>query len=207
MTDREASAARLAETLEGAPVDYQISTLELLGRMGGKTALNNVASAAESDNPEIKDAATRVLGEWPDAEAASVLLEIARSDPENRYQIRALRGYLRIARQLQLPPETRLEMFHTAMEVAGRDNERRLALDILSRIPSAATLELAVSSLDKPGLRDAAADAATKIAARLLESEPKAVAVAMQKVVDSGAEGQPGARGRQLLNQAQSRLR
>lgn len=205
MSEREEAAARLAATLEGAPVDYQVSILELLGRLGGSTALATVAAGAKSDEPQIKDAATRILGEWPDAEAAPVLLEIAKTDPENRYQIRALRGYLRIARQLQLPTEKRLEMFHTAMEVARRDEERRLALDVLSRIPSAKTLELAVSYLDDPALRGAAADAATRIAPRLLDSEPKAVAAAMQKVVDAGVGGAVGERARQLLNQAQSR--
>ena len=207
MTDREATAARLAETLEGAPVDYQVSVLELLGRMGGKTSLRTVAAAAKSPDAEIKDAATRVLGAWPNADASPVLLEVARTDRESRYRIRALRGYLRIARQLQLPPETRLEMFDTAMELAQRDNERQLALNILSRIPSAQTLQTAVAYLDQPGLRDTAADVATLIAPRVLDSEPQAVADAMQKVIDSGAEGQARARGRQLLNQAQSRLR
>ena len=96
-------------------------------------------------------------------------------------------------------------MFNSAMEIAQRDDERRLALDILSRIPSPQTLELAVSHLGQPALRDAAADAAVKIAPRLLDTEPKAVAEAMQKVIDSGVTGDLAARSKQLLSQAQSR--
>ena len=106
-----------------------------------------MVAGAKSSDPAIKDAATRVLGEWVNTDAAPALLEIAKNDPDTKYQIRALRGYIRIARQLEIPwweqsnaGETKLAMFHTAMEVAKRNEEKRLALDILTRIPSPTTL-------------------------------------------------------------------
>ncbi|HUG90398.1 MAG TPA: HEAT repeat domain-containing protein [Planctomycetaceae bacterium] len=201
--DREACAAQLAGTLADAPADYQVYVLELLGKLGGQKALDAVVAAAGSGDAAIKDAATRVLGEWPHAEAAPALLKIAKDDSEARYRIRALRGYLRIARQLQLSEEDRLGMFRSAMEIAQRDDERKLALDILTRIPSPQTLELAVSYLGQPALKDAAADAAVKIAPRVIGTQPKAVAGAMQKVIDAGVGGEVGARSRQLLEQAQ----
>ena len=204
MPDREATAAQLAGTMSGAPVDYQIFILELLGRLAGEKALAAVVASVDSNEPQIKDAATRVLGEWPNADAAAALLEVAQKDSENRYRIRALRGYLRIARQLQLPDNERLGMFHSAMKIATRDDERRLALDILTRIPSPETLELATASLSNAALRDAAADAAVKIAPRVIESNPKAVAEAMNKVVESGAGGDIGGRARQLLERARA---
>ena len=178
--------------------------LGLLGKLSGQNALETVAADVKSSNPAIKDAATRVLGEWPDAEAAPLLLEIVRNDANAKYQIRALRGYIRIARQLQLPAEAKLTMFHTAMDVAKRTDEKRLALDILSRIPSAATLQLAASYVGQSALRDSAAAAAVKIAGKLVGREPKAVAEAMQKVVDANLGGTAGSRAKQLLGQAQA---
>ena len=47
-------------------------------------------------------------------------------------------------------------------------------------------------------MKDAAADAAVKIAGKLVGDEPKAVAEAMQKVVDAGVGGQTADRAKQL---------
>ena len=206
MSDREACAAKLAARLGGASVDNQAYLLGLLGKLSGRKALETVAANVKSSNPAIKDAATRVLGEWLSAEAAPMLLEIVRNDADAKYQIRALRGYIRIARQLQLPAETRLAMFRTAMEAAKRNEEKRLALDILSRIPSAATLQLAASYVGEPALKDSAADAAVKIAGKLVGQEPKAVAEAMQKVVDANVAGNSGRPRQATPGPGQSRL-
>ena len=56
----------------------------------------------------------------------------------------------------------------------------------------------------QPGLKDPAADAAVKIAGKLVGREPKAVAAAMQKVVDAKVGGDAGNRAKQLLGQAKA---
>lgn len=204
MGDREACAGTLAIYMVGASATHQVYLLELLGKVSGQTALEAMVASAKYGDPALKDAATRVLGDWINADAAPALLDIAKNDEDSKYQIRALRGYIRIARQFQLPDKARLAMFRTAMEVAQRVEEKQLALDILSRIPSAATLALAVSWLDQPDLKDAAADAAVKIAGKLVDRQPKPVAKAMQKVVDAGLGGDLGNRAQQLLEQAKA---
>ena len=203
MGDRDGCAAKLAANLKGASAANRDYLLELLGKVSGSKALETVVAASQSDDATLKEAATKVLGEWVNADAAPALLEIAKTDKDAKYQLRALRGYIRIARQLQLPAETRLAMFRTAVEVAKRDDEKKIALDILTRIPSPTTLELAVAYLDQPKLKDAAADAAVKIAAKVAK-RPKEVAAAMQKILDAGVTGNPGARAKQLLDQAQA---
>jgi hypothetical protein len=204
MSDREGCAAKLAGCLKGASEANQAFILEVLGRVSGRKALETVVANARSDVPGLKDAATKVLGDWPNADAGPALLEIAKSDRDAKYRIRALRGYIRIGRQLQVPDEARIAMFRTAMETATRDEEKQLALDILSRVPSEATLQLAISHLGEAGLKNAAADAAVKIAGELAASNPKAVAAAMQKVADAKIRGKPGTRAKELLDQAQT---
>ncbi len=213
MGDRDACAAKLAEHLSRSENSTAANQylLELLGKVSGKKALAVVAAAAKCPDQATKDAATRVLGEWVNTDAAPALLEIAKTDPDAKYQIRALRGYIRIARQLEIPwweksnaGETKLSMFRSAMEVAKRPEEKKLALDILTRIPSTTTLSLAVSHLDDPAIKQAAADAAVKIAGHLVGNEPKAVAEAMQKVVASGVGGQAADRAKQLLDGAKA---
>ncbi len=204
MSDREGASAKLAAYLQGAAPEQQSFLLELLGHVSGPTALEAMTASVNSANPQIKDAATRVLGSWPNADAAPALLNIARNDSEARYQIRALRGYLRIARQLQLPDAERLVMFRTAMELARRDEERRLAMDVLTRIPSAETLQIAVSFLEDPVLKDTAVATALKIAPRVVSADPKAVVTAMQAILAAGPSDDSAAQAKRLLEQART---
>jgi hypothetical protein len=174
--------------------------------MGGPKALAAVAAAGKDASPEIQDVASRALGGWMSADAGPALLDMAKTAGDEKYKIRALRGYIRLARQLKLPAETRLAMFRAAMEVAKRNEEKQLAVDILTRVPTAATLQTAISYLNDPALKDAAAEVAVKIAGKIVGPEPQAVAEAMEKVVASGIGGKSGSRAKQLLDQAKSGL-
>lgn len=207
MADRDATAAHLAALIKSASADDQSDLLDLLGKVSGPKALEIVVAATRSDDPAMKDNATRVLGDWVNADAGPALLEIAKNDPDRKYQVRALRGYIRIARQLQLADEARLAMFQTALQTASRKDERQLAMDILTRVPTAASLELAVSHLGDRELKNQAADAAVKVSMKLLVSDPKAVAAAMQKVIDAAPGGLHLTRAQELLGQAQSRIK
>ena len=202
MSDREACGAKLAEAFKAASPANRVVLLELLGELGGQKALATVAAEVKSSDPATKDAATRVLGGWPNADAAPALLDLVKSETDARYRTRALRGYIRIARQFQMPAEARLGMYHAAMELAKRNEEKVVALGILTRIPSAETVALAASNAADPALKAAATDAAVKIAVKLVGRDPKAVAQAMQKVVDAKVGGDVEARAKQLLGQA-----
>jgi HEAT repeat protein len=103
MPDREVTGAELAEALEKAPAETKTALLEILGAVGGTNALNALGDAAKSDSDVLQDVSTKLLGEWMTADAAPVLLDLTRSAPGEKYQTRAFRGYVRIARLLNLP--------------------------------------------------------------------------------------------------------
>jgi hypothetical protein len=98
------------------------------------------------------------------ADAAPVLLELAKTSSEAKYQVRALRGYLRIARQFDLPLAERTAMCRAALAAARRDDERLLVLDVVKRYPSAETLALAAEMAATPSLKAPALAALTEIA-------------------------------------------
>ena len=209
MGDRDATAAKLAEHIENASPANRSYIYDLLRNVSGKKALEAVVAGTKSADAAQKDAATRVLGEWVNTDAAPALLEIAKNDPDRKYRIRALRGYIRIARQLEIPwweasdaPAVKLKMYDAAMAVAGRTDEKRLALDILTRIPSPETLSRAVACLADPALKEAAATTAVQIAGHVIGGQPKAVAAAMHKVLDAKITGKTGDQARQLLERA-----
>jgi HEAT repeat protein len=204
LSERDAAAGRLASELDKAAPENRQYLLALLREMGAGSAaaLKAVVKAARSGDAELKEAATKELGEWPTADAADVLLDLAKTDPEDKYRIRAMRGYLRIARQLQLSEEDRLKFYRTAMETAQRDDERRLALDILTRIPNKATLELATERLGDAAVKEAAAEAALKIAAKLIATDKAAVAEGMKKVADAQVGPELTTRAQELATRA-----
>ncbi|NLX96362.1 MAG: HEAT repeat domain-containing protein [Rhodopirellula sp.] len=199
--DREASAAVVIEKMRDAPAHAKADLLDLLGIIGGTKALKGVAAAAGDSSDEIQEAATRVLGEWMSADAAPVLLELTKSGSE-KYRVRTLRGYLRIARQLDVPVEERVAMCRKALDAAGRDDEKKLALEVLGRYPSAESLALVVPYLDAGGLKESAAAAAVAISEKLAGTAPAAVAEAMQKVVDNTGNAELKKKAAGLLRRA-----
>jgi len=164
MPDREASAERLVGALSSSPVAAKCRFLEVLAAVGGAKAFQAVAAAAKDSQPEMRETATRLLGEWMTMDAAPVLLDLAKNAPEEKYKIRALRGYIRLLRQFPLTDEQRAEMCRLAMDTAQRDEERKLVLEVLARYPSVDTLRLAIQAAKVPSLKDEAAAIALAIA-------------------------------------------
>jgi HEAT repeat protein len=201
MPDREATAAELAAAMPRASTATKASLLRIVGAMGGPKALETIAAAVKVGDAELQDVGTRVLGEWMAVDAAPVLLAIAKdSSPENKYRTRALRGYLRIARQMKMPDAERLKMCRQGLALAERDEERALALDALKRCPSAESVELASSLLSDKELRDRAVETAVFIGEKIKDKDPAAAKSAGEKALKAAPQGKLADRARALTN-------
>lgn len=205
MPDRDACATALLARLPAASATAKSDLLELTGVVGGQKALDGVMAAAKSGSEQLQDAATRVLGEWMSPDAAPVLLDLARNG-DDKFKVRTLRGYIRIIRQFGLADDQRLAMSRTAMDLATRDDERRLVLDALTRVQSAAAMDMVVAHMDDPGLKEAAAAAAIGIAEKLLGSNPAVVVEAMAKALEATSNDDLSKRARSLRNRARRNL-
>jgi HEAT repeat protein len=199
MPDREATAAKIAAAIPAASTAAKVRIIEVLGEMGGPNALKVIDWATQGDREELKDAATRALGKWMTPDAAPVLLRIAKdSSPQNKYQTRALRGYLRIARQLNLPDDQRIEMCRAALKLAVRPEERKLALEALKKCPSAESVKLASSLFDDEQTRDSAVEVAIFIGEKIKEKDPAAAKSAGEKALNADPNGKMADRARAL---------
>ncbi|MCP4616598.1 MAG: hypothetical protein GY844_09175, partial [Bradyrhizobium sp.] len=154
--DREAVAAQLAAALPSADGPVKARILETLNVVGGTTSLETVAAAGRSNNEEFRDAAFRVLGQWKSADAAPILLELHNTVDENRLKIRAIRAYIRIARQFDMPADRRAAMCSTALKTADRDADKRLVLEVLLRYPSEEMQAIAMEAAKVPALKEQA---------------------------------------------------
>ncbi|HUG70294.1 MAG TPA: HEAT repeat domain-containing protein [Pirellulaceae bacterium] len=167
MPDREACAAELAAAMQRSPATKKSILLEILGDVGGTKALQTLAVAAKSADPELQDTGSRLLGKWNSVDAAPVLLDLAKNAPAERYQVRALRGYIGLARKFAMPEQQRAAMCQQALDAARQPAEQKLVLDVLALHPSAEALALAIKTMRVPGLKEDATQATLVIAQKL----------------------------------------
>ncbi len=167
MPDREDCAAELKKALETAPNATKITLLEILAEVGGTTALQTLGAAAKNKAPELQDAGSRLLGKWNSVDAAPVLLDLAKTAPEAKYQVRALRGYIGLARKFAMPEAQRAEMCQQALTAAGSEAEQKLALEVLKLHPSAEGLQVTIRAINVPALKEEATQATLIIAQKV----------------------------------------
>jgi HEAT repeat protein len=167
MPDREACAVELAQAVDRAPTSTKNVLLEIIAEVGGAKALQTLGEAAKSRDPELQDTASRLLGKWNSVDAAPVLLDLATSAPADKFRVRALRGYIGLARKFAMPESQRAGMCRSAVDVSQRADEKKLVLDVLTIHPSQDGLSLAISLKQTPGLKDAATAATLAIAQKL----------------------------------------
>lgn len=167
MPDRDACAEKLATAVAAASGETKTKILDIVGEVGGTKALATVKAAAMSGDESLADAATRLLGKWMTADAAPVLLDLAAAPIGEKYQTRAIRGYIRIARQFALADAERAEMCTKALAAAKDAADRKSVLEILPRYPSPAMLAVAEQATKLPGLEAEAKAAADAIRAKL----------------------------------------
>ena len=167
MPDRDACTKTLVSAISGATSETKDVLLEIIAEVGGAAALKTLGDSAKSADPQLQDTSSRLLGKWNGVEAAPVLLDLAKTAPAEKFRIRALRGYVGLARKFAMSNPERAKMCLSAMNASSRIDEKMLVLDVMKLHPSHATLNLAKKLKQNPELTDAATAAATEITKKL----------------------------------------
>ena len=175
MPDRDACASELALALEKAPAPTKNILLEILRDVGGTKALNTIGAAAKSNNSQLQDKGSELLGNWSSVDAAPVLLDLAKTAKEDKYHVRAIRGYISVARKFKdsMPEPQRLEICRNAFEVARRPADQKLVLEVLKLTPSVESLKLAIKAIQMPELKEEATQATLVIAQKIGGTAPE----------------------------------
>ena len=163
MPDRDECAAELAKAVSGASPAAQAQLVDVLGAVGGANALNAMGAAMKGGDDQVLDAGTRALGNWMEVDAAPLLLDLAENAKGEKYQVRALRSYIRLARQFKMSDAERAAMCEAALKAAQRDDERELVFAVLERYPNADSLRVAKAAAKQPALQERAARVAEAI--------------------------------------------
>jgi HEAT repeat protein len=196
-----AAQAVLAALRATKDAPAQCSLLRVLGTIADDRACAALVEAAQDADPQVKDAAIRVLADWPDARAVEPLGRILQSTSNKTHRTLALRGYVRLLAAGKEEPAVLAERYGRAMAAAEGADDKKLVLGALAGVPHRAALTLATDCLKHPAVRTEAATAAIAIARKLPDADAAAVSEAMTLVAASVGDGQLRDQAKALIRQ------
>ncbi|MDO4586551.1 MAG: HEAT repeat domain-containing protein [Planctomycetia bacterium] len=171
---QEQTAQVIVGIFNDSETSSQIKLLGILKQIGGKTALDCVASACWK--PETIEDATRILGEWNNPgdmpAVAETCLKIAKESKDNKYRIRGIRSFIRVPRQFGLPTQQRIEMSRTAFDLATRSEDKILVFDVFERIIDVQSVQAALSYANVEEFKEKACETAILVAEKINLAEP-----------------------------------
>jgi hypothetical protein len=155
--------------------------------VGGADALKAVRAVIQETDAEVQDAGIRVLADWPTADAASELLQVAKSSSNATHRVLALRGYVRLIGLAVAPVSQKLAMCRQAMGLAQRDDEKKLVLAGLGEVPDAEAVKMAEACLASPAIRPEAELALLKIAQAMGGSSRDEATAILDRLIANGS--------------------
>jgi hypothetical protein len=161
--------------MDKASTPMKVVLLQIMGEVGGTKALQTMGAAAKTNDPSLQDESTKILGKWMTIDAAPVLLDLVKTAPGEKFQDRAIKGYIRIARQFVMSEPERIEMCKKAYDASRTPAEQKMVLDVLKRYPNLENLKLAVKAVQVPELKDDATSAVLAIVSKIGSKSPEAV--------------------------------
>ncbi|HUT23808.1 MAG TPA: ThuA domain-containing protein [Sumerlaeia bacterium] len=141
VNDEEQRIDNLLAPIADAPAAARASLISLLGKFGGEKAVEPATAALKDQDAGVRDAAIHALADWPDSAPMATLLDLSKSAETEIQRILALRGYIRmVGLPSDLPVAETLANYQKAMKVATRQEEKKMALDAVSKDPAFETL-------------------------------------------------------------------
>ncbi|MBM3883712.1 MAG: HEAT repeat domain-containing protein [Verrucomicrobia bacterium] len=183
-----------------APIPARAALLRLLGTLGHERGLAVVRKALSDDEPQLQDAALRVLAAWPSPEPADDLLRLAQQTDIPTRRALAIRGFIAMAGLPSLSNQERLGRYQRALAENLRPEEVKLVLGGLAAVPSPEAFRLAQKHLAEPAARAEAAAAMIRIAEALKGRSADTVAPGLQAILASGVEANLKTQAQKILN-------
>jgi HEAT repeat protein len=204
-TDKGACAEKLVTGLAAAQPAQQCALLRLLHSVADAKSLQAIRAAMAGTSKEVQDAATRLLCNWSTVAAAPDLLALAKTSPTPTFKVLALRGYLRLSGEKDVPDTQRLAMCKDAAALVQRDEEKMILLGVLGKAGDAESLTMAAAQLDNAALKAEASLACVAIAERLVKSNPAAVVPVIEQVLKSNPDEKLTARANAVLKEVKAK--
>ncbi|HUV66765.1 MAG TPA: HEAT repeat domain-containing protein, partial [Sedimentisphaerales bacterium] len=185
-SDKDAAAKVVIKQMEASSPQARLSLLTTLNALGGPAALRAVTEAARSSDEALREAGIRTLGDWPDYEAAQVLLGIA-SGPQTSltHHVLAIRGAVRLIKAgTNAPLSDRADLCFSAFDYARRDEEKKQAISAMGSVPDKKVAERLLELVKNDALKIEAGLAAVELAGNMARTDRQAAQDLAQKIRD-----------------------
>lgn len=166
-----ACVSQIKPLMQSPSGELRIVGLHAMIAAGGPDALATIKAAIDDKDEAVQDEAVRTLSTWPnkwpqDADAADMLLALAKSAKKVPHQVLAMRGYLQYLQSAKkLSDAQRLAKASEALQLAARPEEKRLVIAVLSGIVSNGSVEMLTKLGSEPQTAQEACLAIVNIAA------------------------------------------
>lgn len=138
--------------------------IAVLGKIGDDPSLPLIRQALGAADAKVLDAAVRAVAAWPTPAARHDALRLARTSPDVTHRVLALQGLIRmVGLEPNQEPAAAVSVLEDALTLAGRPEEKRLALAALARFPCPEGSALAESLVSDPAVGGEAKIAADRI--------------------------------------------
>ena len=118
-----------------------------------------------------------------DEDMAEACLKLAKEAQEEKIRIRAIRSYIRVPRQFELPLETKIAMCRTAFDTAARPAEKALIFEVFKRSIDVRSAQAALSYADDEAFRELACDTIVAIATKF-KGQSEDMKAVLRKVLE-----------------------
>jgi HEAT repeat protein len=137
---------------------------KVLGKIGDDSSLPLLRAALKDPDAAVREAAIRALADWPNSTPREDVFGIAGEAQDLTLQVLALRGFIRMVDlETYQSPEAAVRSLKSALDLAGRPEEKKLVLGALADFACPEALALAESLLAVEGVREEAQAAVDKI--------------------------------------------
>ncbi|MBN2312774.1 MAG: HEAT repeat domain-containing protein [Sedimentisphaerales bacterium] len=165
----------------------------------GEETLNNLQGASKDRNTKVQDCAVRLLADYPQAAAASILLDIFKTTKNKAHRMLALRGCSRLCKTTDLPAENATNLCRQAMSEAASVSEEKLILSTLAEIAHPETLQMALEAMERSTIKTEASLAVIALAEKLAKTNPTTAFAGAEKVLGDATLSELHPRAKQVI--------
>jgi hypothetical protein len=200
-TDKDAAAQVMIGKMEASGTEVRLSMLATLNALGGPIALKTVIDAAKASDEALRETGIRTLSEWPDYEAAEILLSMA-SNPETTltHHVLAIRGAIRLIKDSDSAPlNDRTALCFKAFDQARRDEEKKQAISAMGSLPNEKVAGRLLELTKDINLKAEAGLGAVELAGKMLRTNRQAARDLAQKIRDLNISDEVNSRADRII--------
>lgn len=201
----EQQTALLGERLAAATDPaVRAAILGIMGRLGGKPALDAVAAASKDADPAVRLAAAKALGQWKSAEVLPALAAMVKTDAPDEASAAAFDGIASVMREVKLPSDEGLKYVQVLRRAAKSDSDGRRLLQAIARVTDLRAFRIADSLSRQEPLQIEAEQTLVALGKRLAGAYPRVVQGRMVQIARSTKNEKLKAEAQQVANAVNS---